>query len=418
MFGIGLADESGLLSAVIRKIGLGISEKILPFMLIFLGIMSNIATDAGYIILIPLAGLLYAGIGKNPLIGMAAAFAGVSAGFSANLIPATIADVVVGNNALVFSQNQSIPFLSYLGKEMNPITMNYYFMIVSTFLLVIVGGIVTIKITKPRLSKHKYILPEDLNKGDFKLTDKENHALKMAGIGLLISAVISILLAIFPLKSYTDSSGTSVNPFMDNVIIIVTFIFFICGLFYGFSSGKFKKLNDIVSAMSKQVGSMGYVIVLTFFCYNFLAMLTYSNVGTYITYVGANFLTALGASNSPFLLLIGFIVVTAIINLFVGGLSAKWMLLGPIFLPMLYRVNPNMTPDVISAAYRLADSSTNVITPLMTYAGLILMYMRKYEPDFTVGDLISTMLPYSIIFIISWTILLVLFIVLKLPLGF
>ncbi len=418
MLGIGTAEESGLLSSVIRKIGLGVSDKFLPFVLVFLGILSNIATDAGYIILVPLAGLLYAGIGKNPLIGMAAAFAGVSAGFSANLLPATVADVVVGNNALAFSQNQGIPFVSYLGKSMNPVTMNYYFMIASTFLLVVIGGFVTIKIIKPKLSNHDFLLPEDLNISEFKVTEKESHALRMSGIGLIISVLISIILALFPLKNYIDESGKQVTPFLDSVILIVTFIFFVCGVFYGFSSGKFKKLNDVVNAMVKQVGQMGYVIVLTFFCYNFLALLTYSNVGTFITYAGAKVLLSLGASNSPFLLLIGFILITSIINLFVGGLSAKWMLLGPIFLPMLYQVNNQMTPDVIAAAYRLADSSTNVITPLMSYAGLILLYMRKYEPDFNVGNLISLMLPYSITFIISWTILLVLFIIFKLPLGF
>ncbi|MEG1551130.1 MAG: AbgT family transporter, partial [Oscillospiraceae bacterium] len=163
---------------------------------------------------------------------------------------------------------------------------------------------------------------------------------------------------------------------------------------------------------------MGYVIVLTFFCYNFLALLSYSNVGTLITFIGAKALSALGLSSSPILLIIGFIIITAIINLFVGGLTSKWMLLGPIFIPMLYSVNSSMTPDVVAAAYRIADSSTNIITPLMTYSGVILMYMKKYKPDFSLGNLITTMLPFSICFIVAWTILLILFIAFKIPLGF
>lgn len=170
--------------------------------------------------------------------------------------------------------------------------------------------------------------------------------------------------------------------------------------------------------MSKQIGSMGYVIVLTFFSYNFLALLTYTNLGTYVTYIGATALEMLGLAKSPILLIIGFILVTAIINLFVGGLTSKWMLLGPIFIPMLYQANPNMTPDVVAAAYRLADSSTNIITPLMSYAGVVLIYMKKYKKDFTIGNLISTMFPYSIFFLISWTILLLAFIGLGIPLGF
>ena len=163
---------------------------------------------------------------------------------------------------------------------------------------------------------------------------------------------------------------------------------------------------------------MGYVIVLTFFCYNFLSLLTYTNIGTYITYVGAKGLMAIGAADMPILLIIGFIIITGIINLFVGGLSSKWMLLGPIFVPMLYHVNSSMTPDVVAAAYRIADSSTNIITPLMTYAGVVLMYMRKYKNDFSAGDLIATMAPYSAVFMVSWTVLLMLFIWLGIPLGF
>ena len=388
MFGIGIAEESGLLSALIRRMGTNISDKLLPFVLVFLGIMSNIATDAGYLILIPLAGLLYVGIGKNPLIGMAAAFAGVSAGFSANLIPATVVDVIIGTNAEAFASSQNIPFVSYLGKAINPVTMHYYFMLASTVMLVIIGGFVTIKFVKPKFEKQKYIIPSDINVSEF---------------------VVS---------SYVDETGKTVTPFLDNIILIITFIFFVPGMFYGYAVGKFRKLSDMVGAMSKQIGTMGYAIVLTFFSYNFLSLLTYTNLGTYITYIGAMGLQTVGASNSPILLIIGFILITGFINLFVGGLSSKWMLLGPIFVPMLYRVNSSMTPDVVAAAYRIADSSTNIITPLMTYAGVVLMYMRKYKPEFTAGNLISMMIPYSVIFMVSWTLLLMAFILFKIPLGF
>ena len=418
MFGIGIAEESGLLSALIRRMGTNISDKLLPFVLVFLGIMSNIATDAGYLILIPLAGLLYVGIGKNPLIGMAAAFAGVSAGFSANLIPATVVDVIIGTNAEAFASSQNIPFVSYLGKAINPMTMHYYFMLASTVMLVIIGGFVTIKFVKPKFEKQKYIIPSDINVSEFAVSDKEKRALWWSVAGLLTALVIAALLGFGPLSSYVDETGKTVTPFLDNIILIITFIFFVPGMFYGYSVGKFRKLSDMVGAMSKQIGTMGYAIVLTFFSYNFLSLLTYTNLGTYITYIGAMGLQAVGASNSPILLIIGFILITGFINLFVGGLSSKWMLLGPIFVPMLYRVNSSMTPDVVAAAYRIADSSTNIITPLMTYAGVVLMYMRKYKPEFTAGNLISMMIPYSVIFMVSWTLLLMAFILFKIPLGF
>ena len=418
MFGIGIAEESGLLSALIRRMGTNISDKLLPFVLVFLGIMSNIATDAGYLILIPLAGLLYVGIGKNPLIGMAAAFAGVSAGFSANLIPATVVDVIIGTNAEAFASSQNIPFVSYLGKAINPVTMHYYFMLASTVMLVIIGGFVTIKFVKPKFEKQKYIIPSDINVSEFAVSDKEKRALWWSVAGLLTALVIAALLGFGPLSSYVDETGKTVTPFLDNIILIITFIFFVPGMFYGYAVGKFRKLSDMVGAMSKQIGTMGYAIVLTFFSYNFLSLLTYTNLGTYITYIGAMGLQAVGASNSPILLIIGFILITGFINLFVGGLSSKWMLLGPIFVPMLYRVNSSMTPDVVAAAYRIADSSTNIITPLMTYAGVVLMYMRKYKPEFTAGNLISMMIPYSVIFMVSWTLLLMTFILFKIPLGF
>lgn len=416
MFGIGIAEESGLLSALIRKIGNSVHEALLPFILVFIGVMSNIATDVGYLVLIPLAGMLYSGIGKNPLVGMAAAFAGVSAGFSANLIPATVSDVIIGNNAELFALNQNIPFVSFTGKPLNPITMNYYFIVVSTFLLVFTGGIINKKITE---RKYGGIETENIHqKESFALSKAENKALLYALAGFIIAMGVVALLAFFPLKPYINEQGKSVNPFLENIILIATFVFFVSGAFYGFSSGRFKSSSDIIGAMSKQIGGMSYVIVLTFFCYNFLALLSYTNADIFITGIGASFLQKIGLSGSPILLIFAVILVTSLINLFVGGMTAKWMLLGPLFIPMLYNVNQSMTPDVVAAAYRVADSCTNTITPLMTYAGLILMYMRRYKKDFTAGNLISMMLPYSLIFLAVWSVLLIVFVIFKIPLGF
>lgn len=417
MFGVGLAEESGLLTTLIKKAGTKVSTKLLPMLLVFLGIMSSIATDAGYLILIPLAGLLYSGLKKNPLIGIAAAFAGVSAGFSANLIPGTPIDVIIGKNAQVFSESQGIPFVTSAGNAINAPTMHYIFILTSTVLLSIVGYFVTVKFIQPKLEKEEYSIPKDLNLTDFTVKKEENKALKFAVLGLIIALLIIILLALGPLKPYTSDDGTTIKPFMDNIILVITFAFFMPGLFYGVSIKKFNKPMDVVNALSKQLGSMGYILLLTFVSYNFLALLSHSNIGTYITYLGATLLQYLGLSNSPILLLIGFILITAIINLFVGGLTSKWMLLGPIFIPMLYHVNTSLTPDMVAAAYRIADSSTNVISPLMSYAGIILVFIKKYKPEYTLGDMIKLMFPYSIAFMISWTILLISFFMFKIPLG-
>lgn len=423
MLGVGLAEESGLLSTLIKKVGLKVSDKYLPFVLVFLGIMSSVATDAGYVILIPLAGLLYAGLKKNPLIGMTAAFAGVSAGFSANLIPATPSDIILGTNAQAFAAAQGIPFVTAAGKAITPATMHYFFIFVSTFVLTIIGGLVTIKIVKPRLEKTSYIIPEDMNLDEFTVKPEENKALKWSGLGLLIAGAIVALLGFGPLAPFevmNEATGLAetVNPLMDNIILVITFLFLMPGLFYGFKVGKFNNSGDVVKAMSKSMSGMGSIIVLTFFSYNFLALLSYSQLGTYLTFLGATALQNAGLADYPILLLIGFILTTAIINLFVGGMTSKWMLLGPIFVPMLYNVNSAMTPDMVAAAYRVADSSTNIITPLMSYAGLILVFMRKYKPEYSVGDLIAIMFPYSISFLVIWTTILIGFFSFGIPLGF
>lgn len=418
MLGVGIAEESGLLTALIKKIGLKVSDKFLPVALVFLGIMSSIASDAGYLILIPLAGLLYAGLKKNPLIGMAAAFAGVSAGFSANLFPSTPSDVIIGKNAQLFAESQGVPFANAAGEALNGPTMHYFFIAASTILLTLVGAFVTVKFIKPRLEKQSYTIPDDIDLSDFTVKPEENKALKFAGFGLLLAGVVVAYLGFGPLASFVTEEGTKVTPFIDNIILMITFLFFVPGLFFGIKMGLFKSAQDVIRAMAKQMGNMGYVLVLTFFSYNFLALLTECNLGTYITFLGAKGLQAMGLDNSPILLIIGFIITTAIINLFVGGLTSKWMLLGPIFIPMLFQVHSGMTPDIVAAAYRVADSSTNIITPLMSYAGVILVFMRKYKPEYTIGDLIGLMFPYSVAFLVVWTALLIGFFTFGIPLGF
>ncbi|USH01862.1 AbgT family transporter [Grimontia kaedaensis] len=418
MLGVGIAENSGLLGAVIKRVGLRLNEKWLPMLLVFLGIMSSIATDAGYLVLIPLAGMLYAGVGKNPLIGMAAAFAGVSAGFSANLIPATPVDVIIGLNARVFAESQGVPFETSAGEVLNPATMHYFFIFVSTFLLAILGAWVTKRFVAPRLEKMEYTLPEDLDQSDFSVSESEQKGLRAAGLGLIASLAAIVALAMGPLAPYTNEAGRTVTPYMNNVILLIAMVFAVTGICFGYSTGKFKSLQDVVNAMVKQMNTFGYVLVLTFFSHNFLAVLSYSGLGVYITYLGATTLSSLGLENFPILLIIGFILTTALINLFVGGLTSKWMLLGPIFVPMLYQVNPNMTPDLVAAAYRVADSSTNIITPMMTYAGVILAFMRKYKSDLTFGDVIAMMVPYSAAFLTVWTTLLIVFFSFNIPLGF
>ncbi len=415
---IGVAEHAGLLGALIKQAARHVPLKWMPLLLVFLGIMSSLATDAGYLILVPLAGLLYAALKQNPLIGMAAAFAGVSAGFSANLIPATPPDVIVGMNARIFAEAQNVPFTAVDGRALNPATMNYYFMVASTFLLAFVGGWATTRFVAPRLAKQPFTVPADLNLGEFELSPAEKRGLKFAGLGTLVALAVVAGFALGPLRAYTDAGGTRVLPFVNNIILMISLFFVIVGAFFGFASGRFRKPGDIVVAMTKQMNTAGYILVLTFFSYNFLALLGYSGLGAFITYLGAQGLLALGVADYPVLLLFGFVLTTTCINLFVGGLNSKWLLLGPIFVPMLYQVNSAMTPDLVAAAYRVGDSSTNIITPMMSYAGIILAFMRRYRADLSLGDMILMMVPYSLCFLASWTVLLLLFFLLGIPLGF
>jgi aminobenzoyl-glutamate transport protein len=221
-----------------------------------------------------------------------------------------------------------------------------------------------------------------------------------------------------PLASFTREDGSAVHPFLNNVILLVSFVFVVVGMAFGFASGRFKRLADVVEAMTRQANTTGYILVLTFFSYNFLGLLTYSGLGAYVTYLGAEGLLGLGLADDPLLLLVGFILTTTTINLLIGGLTSKWLLLGPIFVPMLYQVNPQMTPDLVAAAYRVADSSTNIVTPMMAYAGIVLAFMRRYRPELTIGDMILMMVPYSLAFLTSWTALLLVFFLAGIPLGF
>ena len=198
----------------------------------------------------------------------------------------------------------------------------------------------------------------------------------------------------------------------------MSFAFFCSGFAYGVARGRFRSVQSVVQAMTAQVKEMAYMLVLTFFCANFLAMLSYSGVGDLITCQGAKALLAMHLESSPVAILFGFVAMASLVNLCIASMSAKWMLLGPIFIPMLYRVNPSLTPEVVAAAYRTADPCTNVITPAMAYAGIILLYCRRYVPRFTIGDLGLMMAPYAGLFLACATAVLLVWFKLGIPFGF
>ncbi|MBR3820151.1 MAG: AbgT family transporter [Kiritimatiellae bacterium] len=408
MLGLGVAEASGMFSVLLKLAGGRINQKLLPYVIVFAGILSNIAGDAGYIILIPLAAALYCAMGRNPLIGVAASFAGVSAGFGANIIPATTPDLLVGIPAKNFAVSQGVPWVSYLGAPLNEATMDYFYTCSLVFVFTILGGWITNRFVAPKLDRLSWTVPEDAAGESIGVSHEEVRDLKWAGLGLLVALGAISFFAFGPLKGH----------FAKNIIIFVSFAFFMSGLFYGVKRGKFHSAQDVVSAMVNQVKELAYMLVLTFFCFNFLAALTYSGVGAYITYCGVKVIMMMNLGSSPVLLLIAFIAMGAFVNLFVASLSAKWLMLGPIFIPMLYHVNPSLTPEVVCAAYRTADPCTNIVTPVMTYMGVILLYCRRYVPHFAVGDLLFMMVPYSAVFLGVATTIMIIWFKLGIPFGF
>ena len=420
MLGIGVAERSGLIGAALKAFVLAIPKNLITAGLVFAGIMSSVASDAGYVVLPPLGALLYLALGRHPLAGLAAAFAGVSAGFSANLLlsgtDVMLAELTAAGAALIDPA---------YADSIN-VAMNWYFIMVSVFLLTFVGWFVSAKIVEPRLGSFKMSKEqeEDLSGEDVEgiqtLEPVEKKGLILAFISVIIGLILAALLVVLPnspmrgsddIGSYMDTIIQS--PFMSSLVPIIAILFFIPGLVYGIVTKSIKNDKDVAGQMSDTMASMGMFIVLAFAAGQFVAYFTESNLGLVIGVYGAQLLDSMSLTGVP--LLIGFMLVTAVINLFIGSASAKWALMAPIFVPILMQLG--YSPELTTMAYRVADSSTNIITPLMTYFAIIIAFAQKYDKNIGIGTLISVMLPYSICFFIFWGIMLIVWTLLGIPLG-
>ena len=420
MLGIGVAERSGLIGAALKAFVLAIPKNLITAGLVFAGIMSSVASDAGYVVLPPLGALLYLALGRHPLAGLAAAFAGVSAGFSANLLlsgtDVMLAELTAAGAALIDPA---------YADSIN-VAMNWYFIMVSVFLLTFVGWFVSAKIVEPRLGSFKMSKEqeEDLSGEDVEgiqtLEPVEKKGLILAFISVIIGLILAALLVVLPnspmrgsddIGSYMDTIIQS--PFMSSLVPIIAILFFIPGLVYGIVTKSIKNDKDVAGQMSDTMASMGMFIVLAFAAGQFVAYFTESNLGLVIGVYGAQLLDSMSLTGVP--LLIGFMFVTAVINLFIGSASAKWALMAPIFVPILMQLG--YSPELTTMAYRVADSSTNIITPLMTYFAIIIAFAQKYDKNIGIGTLISVMLPYSICFFIFWGLMLIVWTLLGIPLG-
>lgn len=415
MLGVGVAEHSGWIDAGLKKL-LGFTPaSLLTPMLILIAIVSHTAADAGYVLVIPLGGVIFYAAGRHPLAGIAAAFAGVSGGFSANFVPSAI-------DPLLMSFTLEAARILDPSIALNPLN-NYYFTAASSLLIVSIGWYITDKIVEPRLSGIKIDGDEDEMPKMETVSPKESRAFWFGFIAMMLG-LIGLFLWAWPEGSALRdpswdnpdvSSLFSFNaPLMQAIVPLIFVLLLIPGVVYGYASGKYKSSKDMIDNMTKSMESMGYYIVMAFFCALFIDAFGKSNIGLLIALKGANFLEALAMPGQ--LTIVGIIFLSAFVNLLVGSASAKWALIAPIFVPMLMQLG--ISPDLTQAAYRVGDSISNIITPLLPYFPLVVVFCQRYVKKTGIGTLISMMLPYSIIFGIAWTIFLLIYWWLGIPLSF
>jgi len=505
LLGVGVAERSGLLTAVIRLIVLGAPKTLVTAALVFAGVVSNTASEMGYVVIVPLGAAIFHSLGRHPFAGLAAAFAGVSGGYSANLLIGTVDPLLAG----ITQDAARILDPTY---EVHP-AVNWYFMIVSTFLITIVGTLVTRFIVEPKLGTYDNSRAEDGLDEDATLERvgaTEKRALKWAAIAALAMTALFVYFAgphstveaevrisVITAEQYEgdnrrmldraieltqqelddevaetarlereieaaiiaarevgetepsrletvtlyipskDGTGATLNrvllsipgygvlrnpdtgdllrsPFLRSVVMMIFIFFIVPGFVYGRVVGTMRNDRDVIDAMAAAMSTMGLYIVLVFFAAQFVTYFGWTNFGTIIAVRGSQAIAAMGLDNP--LVFIPFILLCCFVNLMLGSASAQWAVTAPIFVPMLMAVG--YSPEVIQAAYRIGDSTTNIITPMMSYFGIIFAFACRYDRKLGIGTLISTMLPYSICFLIGWIILFYVWVfALGLPVG-
>ena len=404
MLGLGIAERSGLMSALLRQLVLIAPARLLTFVVVFAGVQSSLAADAGYVVLIPLAAMLFMQMGRSPLLGIAAAFAGVSGGYSANLLIGPLDAILAGIST------EAVQGVA-TGYEVVP-TANYFFILVSTVLVAAICTWVTEAVLTRRFDADTS--PEAVHVD--RLTFQEKCALKRVGWMSLLCVVV-LLVALVPESGWLRHAETGSvirSPFTSGIVVLIALYAGLAGILYGRLTGTFKNHRDIIAAMETSMSGMAGYLVLMFFAAQFVAAFQWTDLGVILAITGADVLA--GLSLGPVTLLVGFVLMAALINLLIGSASAKWALMAPVFVPMFYLLG--VSPEATQLAYRIGDSSTNIITPLMPYYGVVLAFVQRYQPSAGVGTLMAMMLPYSLALLASWLLLLIAWMLLGLPLGF
>ncbi len=409
MLGIGVAEGTGLIGAALRLLVLTAPRRLLTFVIVFAGILSNTASEVGYVLLVPLAGIIFLAVGRHPVAGLAAAFAGVSGGYSANLLLGTIDPLLAG-------LSEEAAQIVQKGYTVNP-AANYYFMFASTFVIAAVGTWVTEKIVIPRLGP--WTPPEGMKQEEHAalkgLEPHEKRGLLFAGITAAVLGGL-LLWGTVPEDGFLRDAQTGSllrSPFMTGIVTLIFVLGALVGTAYGIGARTVKNDADLIRGMSKSMETLGSYMVLVFFAAQFVAWFNWSNLGLIVAVKGADGLKALGLGPIP--LMMAFVVLSAAINLIMGSASAKWAIMAPIFIPMFMLLG--FSPELVQTAYRVGDSVTNIISPMMSYFALIIAFVQRYDKKAGIGTIVATMLPYTLAFLVVWSLMLVVWMVFEIPLG-
>jgi aminobenzoyl-glutamate transport protein len=408
LLGVGVAEHTGFINAGLKAM-LGVTRaSLLTPMLIMVAIVSHTAADAGYVLVIPLGGVIFYAAGRHPLAGIAAAFAGVSGGFSANFIPSSVDPMLAGIT-------QEAAMILDSAREINPLS-NWFFTAISSFLIIGVGWYLTDKVVEPRLKG----IEVDGDVADIPqmeaLQPNERKGLRAGLLAMLVGVVVLVAASWAPdapMRSPDGGLTAAAAPLMRAIVPLIFLLFLIPGVAYGYVAGTVSGHRDIIKGMTRAMETMGYYIVLAFFASLFIAEFGRSNLGALLALKGAAGLQALALPGQ--ITIIGIVALSGIVNLLIGSASAKWALLAPIFVPMLMQLG--ISPDLTQAAYRVGDSTTNIITPLMPYFPLVVVFAQRYVRNTGIGTLVSMMLPYSVTFLVLWSAFLLIYWAVGIPLG-
>lgn len=404
IMGIAVAEGSGLIGSALKLMVLSAPQRLLTFFIVFAGVMSNAASEVGYVLLVPLSAVIFLAVGRHPIAGMAAAFAGVSGGYSANLLLGTVDPLLAG----LSEEAAKIVIPTY---QVNPAS-NYYFMAASTFVISTVGTWVTEKVVVPRLGEYK---GSEKSEELTAISADERRGLRYALAALIILTAI-ILWGTVPGNGFLrdpETGGLLRSPFMSGIVALIFVFGALTGIAYGLGARTIHGSEDVVKSMGKSMSTLGTYLVLVFFAAQFVAFFNWTNLGLILAVKGADLLRSSGLGPIP--LILSFVLVSAFINLFMGSASAKWAIMAPVFVPMLMLLG--YTPEFTQAAYRIGDSVTNIVSPMMSYFALIVAFVQRYDEKAGIGTVIATMIPYTIAFLIFWSLLMVIWIVLGLPVG-